>query len=186
MSSEDISALDPSNKALFSDTLNSVKGQKIEAVYYCIANYQERAYGYDGFHLCDRAILLKLANGSWLNWVWIEYGFYQSEEINICTIDIREKLMDGHTEVKNVSESDEWRQLIGKEIQSVQFKTAQIDGNAHISDLKLTFENAQVTICAIDEPDHDLLPELVGLPYSPNWTIAVFDDSILKKHRRMN
>lgn len=185
MTSEYIGAINTSNERLFSEAINSAKGQQIDQVFYGIVNYQERPYHFDGFHLCDQAVLIKLANGEWLNWVWVEEGFYQPSEINITTLDVRDKLVDDYSEVTNVSESNEWKELIGKKIDSIEFKTVAINGNKHISDLKLTIENKHVSICAIDEPDPFKLPKLEGMPYSANWTIVVFDDKIIKEHNRI-
>lgn len=185
MTSGYIEAINPKNQQLFSETLNSAIGLKVNEVFYGIVNYQERPYHYKGFDLCDQAVLMKLSNGRWINWVWVEEGFYQTGEINITTMDIRDKLKDKFTEIINVSESEEWKYLIGKDIDSVQFKTININGNNHLSDLKLTIDKRNVTICAINEPDPYKLPNIDGLPYSANWTIVVFDDKILEKHNRM-
>jgi len=185
VTSEYIGGINTSNEQMFSEAVNSAEGQKIDQVYYGIVNYQERPYHFDGFHLCDQAVLIKLSNGKWLNWVWVEEGYYQTSEINISTLDIRNKLLDEYTEVKNVSESNEWKNLVGKRIDSIKFKTVEINGNKHISDLKLTIDNKHVSICAIDEPDPFKLPKLGGMPYSANWTIVVFDDKILEEHNRI-
>ena len=184
MTSNDIEAINPVDQLLFSETINSAKGQIIEQVFYAIVNYQERPYYFDGFHLCDQAVLIKLSNGKWLNWVWVEQGFSENPEINITMLDIRNKLVDEYTTVKDVSDSSEWKALIGKEIHSIKFKIIDIDETKKISDLKFTINNKDVSICAIDEPDPYKLPKIEGLPFSMNWTIIVFNEEILKEHNR--
>ena len=77
------------------------------------------------------------------------------------------------------------RGLLGGEIDSIQFKIIDINGDNYISDIRLTVNNNHVSICAIEEPDPYKLPKLDGLAYSANWTIVVFDDKILEKHNRI-
>lgn len=185
MTSNHINAIDFADANIVAQTLNTVKGQKIEEVFYCIVNDQDKPFKFPGFHLCDLAVLIKLSNDQWLNWIWVEGGRYLPGEINITTMNISSKLSDEFTEIIDVSNSEEWSKFIGKEIEIIEFKTIINGGNKHISDLKLTIEDDSVTICAIDEPNMNKLPKLDGLPYSANWTIIVFDDEILKAHHRI-
>ncbi len=186
LTKEYIEAINPGNETILSEALSSARGQRIEKVYYGIVNYTNGVPEFDGFHLCDQAVLIKLSNGKWLNWVWVEEGFYQTGEINISTSDIQNKLnLDNYTKLVDVSEFIEWKRFVGRKIDSIQFKTIDINGNNHISDIRLTVGNNHVSICAIEEPDPDKLPKLDGLPYSPSWTIIVFDDKILEKYSRI-
>ena len=184
MNSNNIEAINPVDQLLFSETINSAKGEIIEQVFYAIVNYQERPYYFDGFHLCDQAVLIKLSNGKWLNWVWVEQGFSRNPEINITMLDIRNKLVDEFTTVKDVSESSGWKALIGKEIHSIKFKIIDMVESKQISDLKFTINNKDVSICAIAEPDPYKLPKIEGLPFSTDGTIIIFNEEILKEHNR--
>ena len=181
----DIMTNEHSVKQIFED----YHGVFIDQVYYGLANYDDVA-DYNGFHLVDLAILIQMSNGKWLNWIWQEVEWKEDEGqyttgISIMEGDIKQNLINDYTKIINVTKIKGWKSIRQKKIKSIKYSIKSIDNINYISDLKFEFDNTSVTICAIEEPNPHILPELVGLPYENNWTIVVFDEALLHKHNRL-
>ncbi len=85
----------------------------------------------------------------------------------------------------DVSETKEWKNYIGKKIVSVNYKfTRTKDKRYHITDVILGVGNYKVYISSIEEPEPTILPKLENLNFAPDWTIIIFDEKILKRHKR--
>lgn len=180
----------------------NIIGQTIEKVHYVIANYQNRPYQYDGFHLGDEAIFIQLSNHQFISWVWLEnyapnvaycYHLYYDDLRN--AVETREQ--EGIAFLKRIGQytgdfsdwvdvtaSKDWKGIIGKKVEDVRFQTKKIDGIPFLSDVTLNFEDTTVNIIAIEEPDPSILPKNENLNFDPVWTMVVFDDTILKTHNR--
>ncbi|PTX63997.1 hypothetical protein C8N46_101607 [Kordia periserrulae] len=179
-----------------------IVGQTIEKVFYVLANYSDNSYTYEGFHLCDEAVLIQLSKNQWISWVWLEddptSGYSYHLYYDDARIAIEERENNGITFLKQIDQytsssrsiwSDEtnssaWKKFIGQKIEDIQFVTKKIDDISFVSDVILNFKNESVRIIAIEEPDPELLPEIENLNFDPIWTMIVFNDEILKKHNR--
>ncbi|MFK7749348.1 MAG: hypothetical protein AB8B65_13210 [Kordia sp.] len=181
----------------------NIVGQTIEQVQYVISDYKERPYQYDGFHLIDTAICIRLSNEQWINWVWleddptVEYCYHLYYEDARDAINNREQegidflvrsglyTPDSHSKGIDVSTSDDWKEFIGQKIEDINFLTQKIDGIPFLSDVILSFKHKTVRIIAMDEPEPDALPEITSIDFDPVWTMVVFNDAILKTHNRL-
>lgn len=180
----------------------NIVGQTIEQVQYVAANYLDRPYEYNGFHLNDTAICIRLSNEQWINWVWleddptVEYCYHLYYEDARDAINTREEegitflkrsglyTPESHSKGIDVSRSNHWKEFIGQKIEDIDFLTTKIDGIPFLSDLILSFKEKTVHILACEEPEPEILPEIENLNFDPIWTMVVFDDAILKKHNR--
>ncbi|MEM6686152.1 MAG: hypothetical protein AAF617_10240 [Bacteroidota bacterium] len=178
-------------------------GQTIEKVFYVVADYKDRPFQYEGFHLNDEAICIQLSNQQWISWVWLEddptvaYCYHLYYENARSAIEKREQegiaflkrsglyTPDSHSKWLEVTETDAWKKFIGQPIEDVQFRTTKIDEISFVSDLIIHVKNAKVRIIAFEEPEPDVLPEIENLNFDPVWTMVVFDDTILKQHNRL-
>ena len=186
------------------DDLNKLEGLSIEKVTYVIHNYRERSNRYEGFHLVDAAIFLKLSNGKVLSWLWnedgseVDYGYYYS----FCLGDLSEALKKSHVEgiayLKeigkyfqgveaewiDVSDTKEWKRFLGKPIVSVDYRSViHKDKREHLADVIFKFKDDKISISCIDEPDPEVLPNVPSLEFAPIWTIVIFDEKILETNR---
>lgn len=178
-------------------------GQTIEKVFYVIANYKDRSIQYDGFHLLDEALFIQLSNNQFISWVWLEdyapnvaycYHLYYDdlrsavearEQQGIAFLKQIGQYAGDYCDWVDVTESNDWKGIIGQKIENIKFQTKKIDGIDFLSDVILNFEDRTVNIIAIDEPDPFILPKIENLNFDPIWTMVVFDDTILKTHNRL-
>jgi len=185
ITSEYVESINIQDKKSFEKKIHTFKGNQIEYIFYAIVNYQEKSYDFGRFHLCDQAVLIKFSNGKWLNWVWVEKGFNGCPEINLSFKDLRPELNDEFTKIINVTETKEWVNIKGLVLTNIIYKSFQnAKKELFLSDLIFKFTDKSVTICAIDEPDQNILPNIKNLSFLPNWTIIIFDESMLKEFKR--
>lgn len=178
MNFEDLGILDTNPEQLRSLGAE-YKGAVIENVFYLLPNYPERDCQYDQFHLVDMAVLIEFNNGKRLNWVWLE----ETQRFHLSTKNILALLeMNFDGSMVDVSNSPDWKKLIYGKVTRVDFL---LNGTT-LSDLIIEIQTGMAQICATEEPDPDMLPELVGLPMANEWSVVVFDQNLLKKHNRLH
>ena len=184
--SKDLSGIDINNIELLDSLLNSFEGETIDKVYYAITNHPDDKFNYEGFHLCDQAVIIKTKNNKWLNWVWVEEGIYGEPDLILAIGDKRKKFTNDYwSTIIDVTYSDDWNSIQNKEIKKIEYNVLTEGDKNYLSDLRFNINNNFVTISAIAEPDTYLLPEINSLEYERNWTIIIFDDSILSKYGRI-
>lgn len=176
-----IEAIDVLDEQVTGELKASLKGKVVNDILYVKTNYPDRPLAFDGFHLSDTAILIKFSDNTWLNWVWTDDGFYGRVEFNISLIDVTEILGDEFTKVIGAVDFKEWKGIADKTVKKVDVGFSEINGETFLSSLQLTFNTQTVSILAIEEPDPYALPELRDLRLGNDWTIVVFDESILDK-----
>lgn len=164
--------------------LSLAKGGKLVQVYYVLANYPYSPKC-EILHIFDLAIMMQFSNGLWINWIFEEVGEV-GPEFQLTFRDMRQELKaEALFKFENVTDSEEWKPLIGMTLSQASPIYSNYDhGAPWLTDLVLQFGEKDITICAIPEPEPALLPEIEDFSLSNDWAVVVFDQELMKKHGR--
>lgn len=175
----------PNNHADFVETVNALEGKSIQKVCYYPVNYPERSCTFDGFHLTDVAITLEFHDGSILNWLWQEDLPNDVSGYGINTENIREELLAFDAQEVDLTTHPDWQRLVGVPLNMPEYRTRKDPvGIIHLTDFTLSYGRHAVTFCATEEPDPEEISQLNKLPIAQEWTVIVFDETLLKKLQR--
>ncbi len=165
--------------------LNGKVGAKINRAFYALVNDPEDSFDFEQFDLGDKAVLIELDNGAWINWIWEEEG-HIGPEFRVSSVDERARLMDGFTQIVEVTRTYKWLKIRNQVLQEVELRKRKLPGGAELlSDMRLHFEKNQViSICGVEEPKRDQLESWSELPFDTDWTMILFDDLSWRKLRK--
>ncbi|MEM6264015.1 MAG: hypothetical protein AAGI38_15990 [Bacteroidota bacterium] len=151
-------------------------------VLYGQVNHPSGMLTFQGYDLCDTAVMIELANGVWVNWIWVEQA--DGPVFTFSDKKPNKVFEDEWAEIKEMNNSANWQPFINQELERVELVKKEFgNGQQFLSDLILYFQNGTVSICGIDEPD-PYERKLEELPFLIDWTAVIFNERILETNKR--
>lgn len=167
-------------KKLLDETLNSLIGQKIESVQYAAIDYFDGKYywDHDKIHEVEHGVEIAVSSGEIYRISWDDYkGDYG---VYIAKKEL--KSFWNEAVMWNVTERNEWKEIIGKEIKEIKTYRHEWNNEASLQDVEFEFINGKKIWLSSSGYDTEK-DQLLG---GSDDISLIFEEPIACKYKRGN